>query len=285
MITSKRKISYFTLELIEENEVIIKDFITALVKDICSKDKKERKYNISKERFCFLQKADIDDDIIKCLFISAKHGTRLPLINKENLETRDNPKTKQEGEEEHTHLILKTTPEDCFVLLENGRELLQMKNICEYFNAMYKKYNGVKLNHLSFSIIPSDSFEETLNKKITRLSLGEIYIDKQLLGQESLNFSNRIETVKENMVLQIRPERKKDIKDVLVDIFKKWSTQQSRIKRIRIKGKTETGADCFADTQVSLIKKREIEIQKDEETGAVNSIYIFSQMMDLSKAL
>lgn len=285
MVTSKRRISYFTLEVSEEIDVTIKEFLMTLINDICSKDKRERKYNISNERFCFLQKADIDNDIVKCLFISAKHGTRLPLINKENLETRDNPKTKQEGEEEHTHLLLKISDEECFALLENGRDLLIMKNICEYFNVMYKKNNEVKINPVSFSIIPSDSFEETLNKKITRLSLGEIYIDKQLLGEESLDFSNRIETVKEDMVLQIRPERKKDIKDVLVDIFKKWSTQQTHIKRIRIKGKTETGADCFADTQMSLIKRREIEIQKDEETGAVNSNYIFSQMTDLSRNL
>lgn len=285
-INSKRNIAFFTLEVNDSIDVNVKEFVTSLITKISSLDKKDRKYNLSDDRFCFLKSGICEQDLIKCLFISAKHGTRLPLINEENLESRDNPKTKHEGEEIHTHMLLKITNNDCYVLLEQGRDLLQMKNICEYFNNIYNRTNNTyNTNPLLFSLIPSDSFEETLNNKMSRLSLGEIYVDKQLLGSDSLNFSDRIETVKDDIIIQIKPQRCKDIKSVLVDISKKFRTNQSLIKRIRIKGKTENGTDCVADTLMHLIKKQSIRIQKDDETGAVNSTYIFSQMKEISYAL
>lgn len=285
MKNSKRNIAFFTLEVNECIEKNINEFIKSLMDKIQSLEKRERKHNLYNDRFCFMQTCVSDEDVIKCLFISAKHGTRLPLIDKDNLESRDNPKTKNEGEEEHTHVLLKFMNEECTVLLEQGRDLLKMKNICDYFNAFYNKLDGTVNNPLSYSLIASEDFESALNEKVSRLSQGEIFVDKRLLGSDSLNFSNRIETVKNEIILQIKPQPKENIKDLFIDIFKKFSTDQSMIKRIRIKGKSEDGTDCVADTLVSFIKKQSITIQKDEETGAVKSDYIFSQMKEISHKL
>ncbi len=282
-VNTRRNISFFTLEA--DNGVDISEFMVSLIDKIKFLDKKERKQNLFNDRFCFLQRSDFKRDAIKCLFVSAKHGTRLPLIDKNNLESRDNPKTKNEGEEEHTHMLMKFTNGECFVLLEQGRELLKMKDICNYFNAFYNKLDGTVNDPLSFTIVASEDFESALNNKISRLSLGEIYVDKQLLGRDSLNFSNRIDTVKDDIILQIKPQRGESIKDLIVDIFKKLDTEQSIIKRIRIKGKSEDGSECVADTLVSLTKRQSVIIQKEEDTGAIKTSNIFSQMEEISNRL
>lgn len=284
---SKRKIAFFTLDY---NQPFVPDrklpeLVEVLIEDICKENKINRKRDITNEKFCFLSMGKKEKNgIFICDFVSAEHGTRFPLIDKDKLSSRDNPKNTNEGEEKHTHLLLKTKGDEVYALLEQGRDVISMKMICEYLNFLYRKLYKIKESPLSFSIIASDSFEKALKSEITYFSLGEIFIDKQLLGSASLNFSDRISTVRETMILQIKPDKKKNIRECLLDIFQRFCIDRTEVKRIRIKGKSSKGVDCFADTEIA-VKKKEIKIQKDEKTGAVNSSYIFTQMKEIADQL
>ena len=96
-----------------------------------------------------------------------------------------------------------------------------------------------------------------------------------------MNFSNSSEQVKENILLTIKAERKKSIKETLYDIIDKYNSAQSKIRRIRITGKNTNGNASIIDTDF-IVKKEFIEVQQDSDTGEYISANVFSQLLALS---
>ena len=82
-----------------------------------------------------------------------------------------------------------------------------------------------------------------------RAKVAEIYIDKQLLGNEALNFSEKILQVKQDVKLVVKADLKSDITKLGVDLFNKLNNKNdSGINRIRIYGIDENGNNTFVDT-------------------------------------
>jgi hypothetical protein len=115
-----------------------------------------------------------------------------------------------------------------------------------------------------------------------RVLCAEVFIDKQVLGSDALNFSERIEHVQDNIILEIKTERRETIKHTIYDIFSKLTGGPSVIRRIRVKGKTSDTNESIIDT--SFINKKEyIDAQQNEDTGEYNTAYMFSQLELLSQ--
>ena len=130
-------------------------------------------------------------------------------------------------------------------------------------------------------MIPRDDFREVLDN-MERVLCAEVFIDKQVLGSDALNFSERIEHVQDNIILEIKTERRETIKHTIYDIFSKLTGGQSVIRRIRVKGKTSDTNESIIDT--SFINKKEyIDAQQNEDTGEYNTAYMFSQLELLSQ--
>ena len=194
---AKRRIGFFYLHCEAGEETLnIEENILRVVRFISSKPNRAKKKDISDDRFCFLDRFEYDEDrnLLKILFKSARHSYRAPLINRNTVESRDNPKTREEGEQVKTHLLIKFINGDAIVFIETGRSILTLKIICEYLNTFVSVYNNShRREHIDgtfdFDIIPRDDFREVLDN-MHRVVFAEVYIDKQILGSDSLNFSN-----------------------------------------------------------------------------------------------
>lgn len=290
---AKRKISYNYLFLkMGEFEQPIENALSTILNYIISKEKVDRKQDVNNEKIAFLDNINYDTTseyhTMQILFKSAKHSYRAPLLDKNTVESRENPKTMSEGEQMKTHVLVKFKDGDAIIFLETGSNMLTCGNIVNYLNQALLSYNSQfreddeqrLLGKFSFEMIARDDFQEIL-QGMDRVLCAEIFIDKSVLGSEVLNFSNSAEQVKENILLTIKAERKKSIKETLYDIINKYNSAQSKIRRIRITGKNTNGNASIIDTDF-IVKKEFIEVQQDSDTGEYISANVFSQLLALS---
>ena len=284
----KRRIGFFNLYCIEgENTLNVVENLTKALRFIANQTNKLKKKDLPDDRICFLDFYEYNENegSIKILFKSARHSYRAPLLNRNTIESRDNPKTRDEGEQVKTHLLIKFVEGDAIVFLETGRNILSMKTITEYLNTFVSIYNSNHKKeridgHFCFEMIPRDDFKEVL-ENMQRVTCAELYIDKQILGSDALNFSNRIESVQEDVVISLKPQKKKSIKQFIDDILSNATGTKREIKRIRVKGKMSDSSECIIDTDF-IVKKEYIDAQQSEETGEYNTQYMFSQLKELA---
>lgn len=126
MVMAKHKIGFYWLLLRNgENDIRVEDNFCRLLEYINSLPRIERKQDISGDKFCFLEEYvnHSNRNICTLLFKSAKHSYRAPLLNRNTVEERENPKTLDEGEGMKTHLLIKWIDGDGLMLLETGRDV------------------------------------------------------------------------------------------------------------------------------------------------------------------
>lgn len=287
----KRKISFNWLHLskkVNEEEVFenVENILPTFLENICQLDRVQRKYDLTRDKFCFIESCsfDVSTHCAELLFKSAKHSYRAPLIDKNTVEERDNPKRIEEGEQVKTHLLLKFIEDDAVVFLETGLNLMTMSNIVEYLNSFLISYNNANdeiiEGQFTFDMIARDDFLEVLDS-MTRVVCAEIFVDKTLLGSDALNFSNITEDVQENMILTLKSEKKKSIKQTLCQIVHFFNGNQSQINRIRVKGKMPNNNDNIIDTAF-IVKKEYVEVEQNEDTGEFNTSDMFAQLRFLA---
>ena len=280
----KRRIGFFNLYCIEgEKTLNTVEILAKTLRFIANQTNKLKKKDLSDDRICFLDFYNYDEEkgLIKILFKSARHSYRAPLLNRNTIEARENPKTKDEGEQIKTHLLIKFVEGDAIVFLETGRNILSMKIITEYLNTFISIYNNNHKKehiegHFRFNMIPRDDFREVL-ENMQRVTFAEVFIDKQILGGDALNFSDRIEHVQEDIAISLKTVKKESIKQTIYDILSKITGGRTDIKRIRVKGKMSDSTESIIDTDF-IVKKEYIEAQQSEETGEYNTQYMFSQL-------
>lgn len=286
---AQRKIGFYYLHYRNgEEELEVECGILRLLQYIGAQSNRAKKQDITDERFCFLDFFEYDDEtgLLKILFKSAKHSYRAPLLNRNTVEARENPKTMEEGEQVKTHLLIKFVAGDAIAFLETGRNILTLKIITDYLNTFISIFNNSHHRDrieggFCFDMIPRDDFREVLNS-MERVLCAEVFIDKQILGGDALNFSDRIDHVQDNIIVEIKTERKETIKHTIYDIYSKLTGGRTDIRRIRVKGKTSDTNESIIDT--SFINKKEyIDAQQNEETGEYNTAYMFSQLELLSR--
>lgn len=286
---AQRKIGFYYLHYRNgEEELEVEGGLLRLLQYIGAQSNRAKKQDIADDRICFLDLFEYDEEagLLKILFKSAKHSYRAPLLNRNTVESRENPKTMEEGEQVKTHLLIKFVTGDAIVFLETGRNVLTLKIITDYLNTFISIFNNSHRRDrieggFYFDMIPRDDFREVLDS-MERVLCAEVFIDKQILGGDALNFSDRIEHVQDNIIVEIKTERKETIKHTIYDIYSKLTGGRTDIRRIRVKGKTSDTNESIIDT--SFINKKEyIDAQQNEETGEYNTAYMFSQLELLSR--
>lgn len=287
----KRKVGFFYLtfhpstDSVSTNE--IKDELSRVLNFITSKSRKYKKQDITDERFCFLDSTESysDSDIIKLLFKSAKHSYRAPLLNKNTVEERENPKTIEEGEQFKTHLLIKFINRDALVFLETYKNGLTLKLVTEYLNEFILRYNG---NHkrekikgyFSFDAVPRDDFREVLDN-MNRVICASLYIEKQVLGSDTLNYSNMTDNIQEDIIIEVKSKRGESIKHTIYDFLAKFNGGKTAIRKMRVKGVLPNNNESIIDTSF-IIKKEYVDAQQNEDTGEINTSYLFTQLEELS---
>lgn len=129
-------------------------------------------------------------------------------------------------------------------------------------------------------MIPRDDFKEVLDN-MKRVICASIYIEKQILGSDTLNFSNMTDNIQEDIIIEVKSKRGESIKHAVYDFLAKCGGN-SKIKKIRAKGVLPNKSESVIDTSF-ILKKEYIEAQQNEDTGEINTSYMFSQLTKLAQ--
>lgn len=288
MSIKRRKIGFYILEFQEfgdQDSIINVNDFPNILRFILNQDLSERIFDLTnKNKFHLLSVADINGDYIKGFFKSAKYNHSPDLINKVDASERTNPKDLQEGESELTHFVMKSRRNNIFLILEErkvGIPISQLVNYLDLFTGKYYQSQSLQKNfNITYTIVPKSNFyEELIN--LNRAYIVKIYTDKRMLGDDYLELTDRVESVQQDIEIEIKANRRANIKQVVLD----WINNESiitnpEIRKIKVIGKNEEGNQIILDTE--FMKKIEsIEVDLNDETGIVNSENILSNLMNL----
>ncbi|MGZ3756672.1 MAG: hypothetical protein ACXVAY_04440 [Mucilaginibacter sp.] len=287
--TKERKISYITLFKKKWENQGSENFpeISKLIGFIGKKKKLERQMDFQDSKFCFLDTFTITKDgVISGFFSSAKHKFRPNLLDQKTGEERLSPKKISEGEKEKTHFVIKICKEETFLILEQNGNGVSAIQVASYLNKFLKEY--LKTIHVArdFSIdllkVGRDNFLEILSD-MKRVRTAEIFLDKSLLGNKFLNFSNRIIPLQNNLILTATAEAAESIKEAAIDIFNA-SNKDNSVSRVRIKGIDTKGTSITLDTTF-IEKVDSLKINLNPTTGEIETTEMISGLIALAKSL
>lgn len=291
MSQDKRKIGFYSIKLQDKENKKLQystKELKEIIKNILSLNKNDRKKVIEKtNKFYFLKEMSEKGAIQNLVFESAKYNHRPPLIDKDTLNERDNPKTLNEGELEKTHISLKYLKDEIVVVLEERKSGLTLHQIIAYFLHYAERYYSSKnpseklLFYFSIQVIGKHNFLDEL-KKLERAINLEVYLDKKLMGSEFLTYANKTEEAKDDIILKIKAKRNLSLIELAKQFFDKLGVEKEEIKKIRVLGTSEDGNKILLDTD--LIRKIEyIETNLEKSTGTVKSEELFEQLNKILK--
>ena len=272
----KRKIGFYYLTV---NNGRLKDSFELLIDSILQKDKTERIYDLGNNRFCFLESYVRDRNLAKIIIKNAKHSYRPNLLHRNTLIERENPKEYQEGDSEKAHLAIKVNDNDdsiCFILDKHSGGIT-VKQLISYFNYFC---NNIQLDNTSlrfgYEIVVKEDFLSEI-ENLNRVICAEILTDKQILGSEALNYSNRLNQVKHDITITVRAKKQNSIAEFATDIFTLFNGGEQRISKIRIIGRNDDNNEVVLKTD--FIERIEfIMAEFNELTGELSSSDVFNEM-------
>ena len=255
---------------------------------LCSTERASRKMDLDGNKFAFLDSfSQPEENLITALFKSAKHSYRAPLLNRNTVEERENPKTMDEGEQMKTHVVLKLVEGTPIALIESGNNLMTGNNVIDYLNRGISLYNESIENdedkimgRFALEMIPRDDFREVLDR-MSRVTCASLFMDKRILGSDAFNFAEPSESMQEDIVVQIKAKRKKSILESLYHFVDNHNHSNTNIRRIRVVGRTESNNETVIDTGF-IIKKEFVEVNQNEDTGEYNTIEMFFRIKELA---
>lgn len=281
----KRKVAFYSIILqgcdrIDE----VKTNFSNLLSYINGLEPINRKIDLSSERFCFMDNMQVFEsgEYTRILFKSAKHSYRAPLLDRETIDERDNPKRMTEGEQMKTHAVAKFLPNDVILFLEQGSNCMTNNNIAYYLNQFVSQYNEEHLEsaiHGTFvaqQILKEDFFDQL--QSMDRVVKADIVTDKRILGSDFLNYAQRTTSLKEEVKINISAQRGLSLKDAIIDAWYNFTAGNTEIARIRVEGVGEHKEKTIINTD-QFAKIEYVEANQNEDTGEFDSLDMFNRMI------
>lgn len=278
MARKKRKVGFYYITLASGETFELAEAFKRTLQLISQSDKVAKNRDISDSKFGFIDtiKTFKDSSYYHIIFKSAVHSFRPPLIDSRTVEERESPKRLQEGELNKTHIIAKVVDGDIVMLLEKFLGSININQIVNYLNHFARTFDSEDRIRFHFDIIPKDNFLEEVNS-LSRVTCAEVYVDKQLIGSESLNYSDRINTVKHDIKIEINAKRNNSIMDAVRDIYAKLNGGEQSISKMRITGKNRDNNQVKIDT--NFIEREEyVNPEMNSDTGEVISEEILREL-------
>lgn len=282
----KRKVAFYSIRFQEQNNNIdeVKTSLSNLLSYINGLAPIDRKIDLSLEKFCFMDKMKVFDsgEYTRILFKSAKHSYRAPLLDRETIDERENPKRMTEGEQMKTHAVIKFLHNDVIMFLEQGSNCMSSNNIAFYLNQLTNQYNedciesAIHGTFVAQQILKEDFFDQL--QSMDRVIKAEIVTDKKILGSEFLNFTQRMTSLKEEVKINISAQRGLSLKDAIIDAWYRFTAGATEIARIRVEGVGEHKEKTIINTD-QFAKIEYVEANQNEDTGEFDSLDMFNRMM------
>ncbi len=281
----KRKITFFKIIFQGSNNITeAKNYLSNLLNFIQSKSPYDKKVDLPSDRFCFMDNIQktVSDEYFRILFKSAKHSYRAPLLDRETINERENPKRMTEGEQMKTHVIIKMLPMEIILFLENGTNCMTSLNIVYYLNQYVSKYNdehpsqAIYGTFIAQQILKNDFWEQL--QSMNRVKKAVVVTDKRVLGSDSLHFLQRMFSIKDTINIDIVAKRKESLKDAITDIWNSRIAGRSEISCIRVEGVGEHNEQTIINTD-QFAKIEYVEANQNEDTGEFDTPDMFNRMM------
>lgn len=235
---------------------------------------RKREDNVQ-DKFAYLSSINTNGNLHSLVMKSARHSYSAPLVHRQTLNERANPKLMDEGEQVKTHIVVNTA--SGYLTKDTLQGGVAINSFVNYLNSFLPNvYQQNEMNgSFVYSVVPSDSFRDEIDR-LDRVSVAEIVTDRQILGSPALNFNGRMDEVQEDITITVKARRGENIKNQVLSMFIP-SLNNHRVCRVKVKGKDEFGNDRILDS-LNLIKKTYVEVEKDEQTGEFNSGSMLSEL-------
>lgn len=277
MATKPRKIGFYYLTLVSGG-VPVEIALNRILTHFSTLSKVVRNRTIKNQKFGFLDtvNTNIENTRHKIIFKSASHSFRPPLVHRETITERESPKSMAEGETQKTHLVTKAINGDVIILLEKHQAGLNMNQIKNYLNYFASSLNAEIPLKFDYETIAKDNFLEEIDN-LTRVVSADVYVDKQLLGSEVLDYSERTNTVKHEVVVSVKAKNRNTISDFARDVYAKLSSGENTIQRLRVVGRNNENNVVKINTD--FIERQEfVRPNVNQVTGEIRSNDLFNEM-------
>ncbi len=280
MARKKRKIGFYFLTVLN-SEINPADAFMLVANHINGLEKVFRSLNLGNNKFCLLDSFGISRPRSRCkiVFKSATHSFRPNLIHRHTVNERESPKVLQEGEIEMTHIITKDIQGEIVFLMEKHLNGIGVSQFIKYLNEFSIQMDMEEPLKFGYEIIVKDNFLNEINK-LSRVTCADVFIDKQLLGSDALNYSNRIHQVKHEVILSVKAKNRDSIEDFARDLYSKLNGEESIIRKIRIVGRNEENNEVVINTD--FIERQEyILAEINQITGELSTEDVFIEMNEI----
>lgn len=288
MSSRSRKISYYSIEFSKGDDnffdIDIFNGFFDYIQNLSEADKILNDERNSKAQELYsVEKTSIQGkNILKVIFKSCKYNHSPELMSSIDGSERASDKKAFEGEKELTHICMSITAFEAFTIFEDRKNGVTISQTVKYLNSWLHKYLesvGRETFYFIYSIIPSEDFLASLNKA-KRITLAELFTERELLGSEYLNLIDLDDNSQEDIIMQVKSKRSQSIsKQSIQQAFNKLLASESKLKRIRIYAKDNQNMNIVLDS-INAKKKQEIIVDL-KENGTVDSYSIFSKMEDI----
>lgn len=275
MAYKTRKIGFYYIAISDDASDLQTRYLETL-EHIRQLDKADRRRSIVGDKFGYLDTISSfnNNERHQLIFKSATNNFRPPLLDRNTVIERDSPKTISEGEIHKTHLISKIIGGDLIVIVESYRDGVSIKQIIKYLNSFAERLPNSC--HFQEEMIVKDDFLEEVNA-LDRVTAAEIYVDKQLLGSDALNYSERINSVKHEVVISAKAKNRDSISDFARDVYALLSGGEQRIKRIRLQGRNNDNNLVVINTD-RIERKEYVTADIDDNTGEILTPQLLQEM-------
>lgn len=276
MARRKRKIGFYYLTINEGNN--LRDSFISLIGHIQSLSRQETIFELGNNKFCFLESYETNNQNSRSKLIikSAKHSFRPNLVHKDTVIERENPKQIQEGEIEKSHLVFKISESSISFILDKHSGGLTIRQFITYLNQFSHAIDSEIPLRFGYEIVVKENFLEEIDN-LDRVTCADVVIDKQLLGSDALNYSNRISQVKHDITLTVKAKKNDSIVDFAKDVFALFAGGERTINKIRIVGRNDDNNQVVLNTD--FIERQEyVWADISETTGEISSTDMFIEM-------
>lgn len=190
MARKKRKITFHYLKISEDN-LDVSEIYNNLIDAILNLEKPQRKIEHSSNKFYLLDTCETIEAKKKIVFKSASYNFRPKLINNVTITERESPKELSEGERQKTHIVTKSNNNEILIIAEKAYLGVNINQVIRYLNHFIYLLDMDETFIFYYETIAKDNFIEEI-ENLDRVTYADVIVDKQMLGSEALNFSDRI---------------------------------------------------------------------------------------------
>lgn len=276
MPTKPKKVGFYYLTAMN-NENSVENSVKELLSYIIGLPREERKFELGNNKFMFLDTYTVTNDGRKCRIIlkSATHSYRPNLLHKDTIEERENPKQLEEGEIEKTHLVMKFNNTVNFIQ-EKRNTGVHITQFISYINQFSHQIPNNPIIRYGYEIVVKENFLEEIDR-LGRVVNTQVVVDKQMLGSDALNFSDNIDSVKHDVIVEVRAKNRDSIKNFVQDVFTNINGGTRSVTKIRVVGKNDYNQDVILNTD--FIERQEyITAEYRHGTGELVSDDVFTKM-------